>query len=94
MHRHDLTVLLLNLKEPRVIQADYPHLRALEASQADPLATVHEEEQTVTGKCHAVSTDRWLSTYPLGKGFGRAGGGVGCSDSHWSLMNCFHKLLA
>lgn len=32
VHRHDLATLLVNLKEPRIVQADYPHLRALKAS--------------------------------------------------------------
>lgn len=43
MHGHHLAVLLLDLKEPGVIQADYPHLWPLQASQADALATVCEE---------------------------------------------------
>ena len=58
MHGHHVAILLLDLKEARVIQADYPHFWPLEASQADPLATGHEEQQRVSEKGNAVSRDR------------------------------------
>lgn len=44
MHSHHLAVLLVNLEEPRIIQADDPHLRPLRASQADLLGTEKEAQ--------------------------------------------------
>lgn len=57
MHSHHVAILLLDLKEARVIQANYPHFRPLDASQADPLATGHENSR-VSEKGNAVSRDR------------------------------------
>lgn len=42
MHSHHLAVLLVDLKEPGIVQAHDPHLGPLLASQADLLSTEKE----------------------------------------------------
>lgn len=49
VHCHHLAVLLVNLKEPGIIQAHDPHLRAFGASQADVLSTENDAQSEVTG---------------------------------------------
>lgn len=40
MHSHHFAVLLVNQKEPGIVEADYPHLWSFSTSQADLLSTV------------------------------------------------------
>ena len=51
MHRDHIAVFLVDQKEPGVIQANYPHLWSLSASQVDLLSTEKEEQPLVTGPC-------------------------------------------
>lgn len=51
MHRDHITVFLVDQKEPGVIQASYPRLWSLSASQADLLSAEKEEQPSVTGAC-------------------------------------------
>lgn len=53
MHGDHLAILLVNQKEPGIIEADYPHLWSLGASQADLLSTADEEQPRVTRKGNA-----------------------------------------
>ena len=49
MHRHHITIFLVDQKKPGVIQANYPHLWSLGVSQADLLSAEKEEQPSVTG---------------------------------------------
>ena len=51
MHRDHIAVFLVDQKEPRIIQANYPHLWSLCASQVDLLSAEKEEQPSVTGTC-------------------------------------------
>lgn len=53
MHSHDLAVLLVDLKEPGIVQAHDPHLGPLLTSQADLLSTEKEAARGYRG-CNAV----------------------------------------
>lgn len=53
MHGHHLAVLLVDLKEPGIVQAHDPHLGPLLTSQADLLSTEKEAARGYGG-CNNV----------------------------------------
>lgn len=57
VHCHHLAVLLVNLKEPGIIQAHDPHLRAVGAAQADALSTENDAQSEVSGNTTGAAWD-------------------------------------
>lgn len=99
MHRDHIAVFLVDQKEPGVIQANYPHLWSLSASQVDLLSTEKEEQPLVTGTCERQWRLEMISNPPLWEriqGWWERGGWAGTVKMHlgpsfafhWSRMNC------